>query len=232
MAATLAQLKLHARERADMVDDRNFVTPDELRRYINSAVADLYNILIDMDDAKIFSKNAPQLTDLSDPAESPGAYLLPLDFYRLAAVNVLEGTNYWPARPIDTANYAPASARAPNRRSALYELRTEPFSAEWFLYVFPRIAPANLAVVYIPSPLVLSLDTDQITLVNDDWFDFIAANAAIKMLSKQQMDTAGLEFEQKDRVDSIRDAFEDTDIGRPKQIRDLSEDLSGTWVFP
>ena len=43
---TLADIKLRSREMADMVNSQ-FVSDDELKRYINASIQELYDVLIE-----------------------------------------------------------------------------------------------------------------------------------------------------------------------------------------
>jgi hypothetical protein len=198
-----------------MEEDDAFITTSEANDYINESVSELYDILSDGASAQIFAINAPVLTQTGT-----NAYLLPSDFYKLVSVSINVGGIYFPGLPGDERLYAELASDPPEQEEFRYYIRTNLSTGASHLFIFPEIDETKLAVVYIPSPPVLTLDTDALHLPTR-WHEYIALSSAVKMLQKQESDTTALEFQKKLTEDRIKDHIREIDSGIPQQIRDI-----------
>ena len=90
MAITLAQLKAQSRQMADMKNN-NFIEDSELVNYINFAIAELYDLLIQSFSADYYVTTTGALNTVS----GQDAYDLPEDFYKLRGVDIKLNRTSW-----------------------------------------------------------------------------------------------------------------------------------------
>lgn len=135
MATTLAYLRLRLRELTDTENDSH-LSDSELNRYLNSAGAEVYDLLV---------LHAPSDYYLKEWSFSTVAgqseYALPSDFYKLRALYVSDGgVSSW--RPIGK------------------------FSEDQFISAGPPSSAVPLKALYIPKYTELVDDTDELDGVN------------------------------------------------------------------
>ena len=199
-----------------MDDDGNFVTDVELTDYINQGISSLYDLMIDGDSESLFAINAPILTQVGT-----NSYALPADFYRLVSLDLFVGGYYRHGTPGNVRELARMAANPPLEEKFRYFIRWLPGLALKQLFIYPEVDEANLALVYVPEPPVLSADTDTFDGLNN-WHEYIQVRAALIMVAKQEQDTTALEMRLRELAARIRDHIRDIDVGIPKQISDVA----------
>lgn len=155
MAQTLAQLRTEAQQRSNQ-ENKTLVATSEWNRYLNEAIAELYDLIVSSfphyyvssSPFTLSSSNRLDLTTLS-----------PI-FYKLRAVDFL----VTPSRPRDVR---PFNFAERNRFSQLV------YSGSYTLW-------------YTPVPPVLVQDSDTLDSILDVWSEFIPITAAIAAAVKEE----------------------------------------------
>lgn len=212
---TLAQLRTRVRRRADIQDDGNFITDEELTDYINYSISELYDLILHSENGKFFTKNAPVLTQVGT-----FAYELPEDVYKISAVEYYYGSRYVRGKPGEILDFPNLSANPPTLPEFVYFLRADPQTGKKYLYVFPEVDETNLAVLYIPEAPLLELDNDKWDGFSG-WEEYVILDSAIKCLSKQNLETNTLEYQKKNTAKRIISQSSYFDTGQPSTVREL-----------
>lgn len=193
-----------------------FLSDAELDRYLNEAIAELYDFRVSAN-PRLFASNGPQL-------ESAGDYswTLPNDFRQLVSVHIYDSGNYYVAEPADISEYAELAARDNTFvHDAKYQLREEFGTGTVELYLFPRISNAsNIGYTYVKQAPQLETDTDEFHGTLDE-LQFIETAAAVKMLRKEESDTTALEAERSALWSRITNTTKDADLGAPRTVRNV-----------
>ncbi len=190
MARTVTRevLRDRIRQRADVVSN-NHVTDDELNDLINEAVTENWDLVVSCAPPDYFA-SAEDISVLASISE----YSLPADFYRLRAVQVLEGTGeYRPIGPVQDADIQ--RFRAPDDT-------------------------ATVRIRYIPIAPTLDEDSDAFDGVNG-WEELVVLNAAIDVLNKRGQDPSMLMGKRDRFVERMRFNV-GRDAGDPPRIRRAS----------
>ena len=214
MSITLLELRTQSRQVADM-EDNEFVSDSELNNYINFAIAELHDMLIENYGSDYFlsSVSGTTTTDTVD-------YALPSDFYKLRGVDVKLGNNEW--MTISQFNF--------NERN-----RYEDFGS-WSLSGISNIryrvmgsnikftptpdSEASYRLWYIPVATKLSDDADTLDDVNQ-YSNFVIISAAMKMLNKEESDISNLAGERQRIIKNIEEASQNRDASHPESISDV-----------
>jgi hypothetical protein len=225
---TLLQLRQDSRRAAALTADSDAVPDLTLNEYINQAWHELYDLIIDADDARIFGKN------MIHPVEiGPNSYKLVSDFYRLISCDVRRGSQYVPAQRADPAEMAQLADNVSNYGRPQYYLRWDINIGEWHIFVYPKPGTEMLSITYFPTPKVLSLDADSLSNPAS-WLSFVSYGAAIKMLNQLERDPSAQMIELKKLGQRIEDSVNDLDMNSPAVIRDTDGRFgghSGGWGY-
>ena len=214
MAITLAELKEQARQMSDMVDNE-FVTDSELTNYINFAISELHDILVESYGSDYFLDSTTETTIVNT-----SDYALPENFYKLRGVDLKINNDDWiSVRPFNF-----------NERN-----RQEDFGA-WTLLgvtnVRYRLMGSNIKftpvpdqgvqfkIWYIPVATKLVADTDELNDINQ-FSDYVIVTAAMKMMLKEESDASALMSERERIENKLRDAAQNRDAGEPESITDI-----------
>lgn len=209
---TLEQLKLAARQRADKENDTH-IGDDELTRYINSSIAELYDLLISAYGMDYFYK------EYSVPTVS-GLIPLPDDFYQLMGVDLFLSSN----NPLNLRQYNFAERNK-------YKNGVFPYTQNSTNYRY-RLLGNNLSIVpdppsslpvtihYVPKATYLEADSDEFDGYNG-WEEYVIVNAAIAMLAKEESDTARLDMELGKLQDRISSISNGRNQGEPQSVIDI-----------
>jgi len=213
MSITLLELRTQARQLADMVDN-NFVGDTELTNYVNFAVAELHDILVQTGADYFLSETT------SSTVSGQSDYALPADFYKIRGVDAkLNGQNWLNLRPFNF-----------NERN-----RYEDFGAWTLLGIasvryrvmgtnikFTPIPDSNIdyRLYYVPVATKLSADTDTLNDVNQ-YSDIVIISAAIKMLLKEESDVSMLAAEKQRLIQKIEQDAKERDMAQPESISDI-----------
>ncbi len=211
---TLKQLRLDARRIAGTTADADAVPDDAVNTYINEAWHELYDLIIDADDARIFAKHATNL-----PVVGDHSFRLPGDFYRLISCHVLRGGKYVPAERADPAEKATLADNQSPCGPPRYFINWFVETGEWFVFTYPAPEAKMTAVTYFPVPTELDLDADSLSNPSS-WLAFVSHGAAIKILSQLERDTTAQMIELRKLGQRIEDSVNDLDMNSPAIVRD------------
>lgn len=232
---TLGQLRTLSQQKADRVNS-NFVTTTEWNVYINQSYFELYDLLITVyEDYYV----APALMLATDGVTN--LYPLP------------NGTNYAGAPPF--YKLMGLDCGLDNSGNAWVTLKKFNFIAR-NRYVYPNISSTFLGVFnlqyrllgnnieliptpsanqilrvwYIPRMVQLLADTDIADGVSG-WTEYIAVDAAIKALQKEESDTSALMAEKMALKKRIEDSAMNRDVGQSDTISNTRSwsDRSGNY---
>lgn len=225
MSITLAELRLQARQRADM-EESDFVSDSELTSYINNSIAELVDILCEAYGSEYY------VTEGAESAITSGesTYALPADFYELKGVDIkLDGSNWM---NVARFNF--------NKRNRFSEFATWAFGIDGVTNVEYRIVGNNITfspepdrnatyrLWYVPLPTKLVADADTLDDLNS-YSEYVIVDAAIKMMQKEESDVTVL-FAQKQALEKrIRDKSQNRDAGQAPTISDVSDESTEYW---
>lgn len=235
---TLTELRLRTRRRADM-ESSLFVQDDkdEVDFFINSSIAKLHNELSKLEEGSSLAKSTVFYTSATDDT-----YDLPSDFERVLKVLVDPGTgqNY---ATLDKFSMHDLGKRrtwgagwnvSSGRADAKYRV-----VGQSILFAPAPQAIHTIELWYMPAPTRLTASNDTWTVENIDWVNFVAADAAIPMLLKEESDTTALEREALTSLARVLDGASPRDLGEPERVRDVTGaldyydiDLEPEWRRP
>ena len=188
---TLAELRARALDYADMTDS-DFPVVARLDDYLNSAAADLYDVLVNsMEDyfLELHTFNIQAGTD---------AYALPDDFYKSRKIFYLAD---------NTRRFRVRKFNLDDVNAALIQ----PFSGGaiemWYIPEMPLMVAVGDTVAKAIPPIV------------HGWDDAIALGGAIKLLAREESDTSVLAAQQGRIMQRIMDMAEPRDEGEPDRIK-------------
>lgn len=214
MSITLLEIKTQARQLADR-EDSEFVTDSELTNYVNSAIAELQDLLI----AAYSSDYYVESTTFNTVANQE-AYDLPANFYKLRGVDSKIAGDQW-------ASLRPFNFNERNRNDSFssWGLLTGPSIRYRLVGDKLRFSPAPDGVYavrlwYIPVAVKLVADSDVFQDLNQ-YADFVIYDAAIKMLIKEESDTTVLMAEREKCAKRIEEMAQNRDAGSPESVSDI-----------
>lgn len=215
MVKNLKQLRDMARSRADMTEDSDAVSDDELNEYINEAYHELYDLITNADEARLFAVNAQGLPQVGTTNE----FRLPPNFYRLVSMHVAVSGKYRPGYPADPSSYAELASAGKNLSGYRYFIRWDINTGTRSIFVFPVPTSETLAITYWPAPKELSLDTHMLDNPSS-WLELVSVGAAIRMLDKVERDATALLLAKRRLETRIQKAVYASDYHRPRVILD------------
>ncbi len=239
---TLGQLRLLSQQKADRVNS-NFVTMPEWNTYINQSYFELYDILVQAFGNEYYVAAPYQF------------YTTGAQFY-----NLPDGSATYPTTPTNSDPAAPiykllgVDLGISSTNNAWLTLSKFEFIKR-NTYVFPQITtnllgvagmqyrlmgnqlefiptPASGQIIqlwYIPRMTALLQDIDIADGVSG-WTEYIAVDAAIKALMKEESDVSALMVQKQALIDRIQSAAENRDAGMPDRISNTRQytDMYGT----
>jgi hypothetical protein len=218
---TLLQLRQDARRAVGLTADADAISDLTLDEYINQSYHEVYDLIIDADDGRIFAENAT-----NPPAVGEFSFRLPGDFYRLISCHVRRGERWIPAERADASEYAELASSVSRYHRPKYYTRWRIKTGEWFIFVFPNPGSESLAITYFPKPLELSVDSDKLDNPAS-WLSFVTYGAAIKMLNQLERDPSAQLMELKRLGQRIQDSVADLDMNSPAFVRDTDGRYGG-----
>lgn len=213
--ATLLDLKTRVRQRADKVNS-TYISDSELTNYINGSYAELYDLVVDSYEDYFIA--GP--TSFSLSSSDNGVYALPSSFYKLKGVDYSYGGTWVTVSPYTWAdrnrhNQVSNPLVGPHRSYRLVgsNLRIEPDDG----------ATGDYRVWYVPSYTALSSDADVLDTIitRNNWEEYIVIDAAIKILAKEESNTAHLVYEKREMRQRIIDAAGERDVDQPESVSDV-----------
>lgn len=182
---TLATLRTKARTRADMTNSP-FVSDTELTEIVNSSWSELYDILVGA-----FEDYAVSSTTLSLVAGTD-TYALPSDFYKLRGCDLVVGAGAGDYATLSRFEWSERD-RYSNQWSAAYTANGHAlrYCIQGSNLVFAPVPTAahSVRLWYVPERTALAVDADTLT-VTPGWEEYIALDAAIQMLLKEESDVS------------------------------------------
>lgn len=224
MSVTLADLKTRALEKADMVSS-SFVTPTELRGYINASGAELHGILTLRFEDQFVSPTPTQFTLTG----SSNVQSLASDFYKLRGVDRMSGADWVPVRSFQWEERG-----AWNRSSSVVDgrgVRCRVVGSS--LYLVPESAAAGTyRYWYCPRWTDLTSDSDVLPdgMTQGRWDEYIAVDVAIKCLMKEDTDVSALMVQKRALLERVEREASNRDASEQERIVDVhSDDWSDLW---
>lgn len=210
---TLANLRTEVRRRAD-IETSQHVKDAELTSYINSSIAELYDLLVQkFGNDYFFSTYSFNLVPQQE------AYNLPADFLKLLAVDI----------QLANGEYNTIKRYELNERNRYNStILRGVYGSSWLRYRLSgnqiRFAPMpnsteNIRIFYIPLPTTLSLDADTFNGYNG-WEEYVIVDAAIKCLEKEESDVSALLNRKAYLVKRIEEAAGNRDANLSPRITD------------
>ena len=231
MALTLADIKLRARQRADMVSSE-FVEDSELTNYVNASLAELHDLLIEayaedyyMESLE-FTSDGSQSFDLPNGTNYDGA----AKFYKLRGLDAKVHDNTWST--VKRFNF--------NRRNADQESVASSmlfYPALEYRIVGSQIrlsrAPESgtqFRLWYYPQVTELTNATDEYDDINV-YSAYVVVDTAIKMLQKQEDDVSVLMAQKEALRQRIMAAAANRDANEPESIQDIYSEDAEYYAF-
>jgi len=221
MPATLTQLRLQARQRADM-ENSDFIEDAELDVYINDSYLELYDLLVAAY-VDYFIED-PLLITLS---QGESTYAIPSNLYKLIGIDRcsnqstgVDGDDFYLIRPFNWEDRN--SRRNIDLFRGIHPNVQYRMVGDLFRFVPADQAQGIYRVWYVPSLEPLVNSTDQISVQADRWKLYIVIDAAIKMLQKEESDVSVLAAQKMALIRRIQEMAQVRDAGEPERVTDVS----------
>lgn len=239
---SLGELATRCRQRADRLNS-NFVTLPEINSYINLSLTELYDLLIDVYEDYYKAPNAifysvggnqalyPMPNGVLPFFEGDGTTpFIPKPIYKLLGLDMglNISNNGWVT--VDKYNFIDRNRFFyPNTASTIYGV----FNCRYrwmgdnieFIPVPSSRQPFRIQ--YIPKLPVLLAPQDITTTNVSGWLEYVITDVAIKILQKEESDTATLERQKMALTARINSSANNRDAGRPDTISDVRG--NGWW---
>lgn len=218
---TFANLRTAVRERADMVNDTDFITEAELGRIINGEAAELHDLVV--------SRFEDDFTISAEVTVSSGTYALSglsasAPFYKLRAVDRSVGGQWSEVERFDF-NRRNRTAAATGYLGPDVQYRLIGTS----LHFTPSDqAAGTYRLWYIPSFVDLSADGDTLSYP-ENWHEMVIAGAAAKCLLKEESDAREHLAIKADVKRRIMAAATNRDAGASHRIQDVRGRSRTAW---
>lgn len=214
MAINLAELRLQARQRADM-ENSNFVQDSELTNYINNSIAELHDILAEAHGSEYFVINTE--TAVTSGSETID---LPADFYMLKGVDIkIDNQDFISLRPFNFNERNRYSELGVWDLAGITNVRYRIVGDD--LRFTPRPdRNATVRLWYVPLATKLVNDTDELNDFNA-FSEYVIVDAAIKMMQKEESDVSVLLAQKTMLEKRIRDRSQVRDAASPASITDI-----------
>lgn len=222
MAITLAELKLQARYKADMVDS-DFVEDAELLTYINSSIAELHDLLVSSygNDYFLASTTITILPNVDN-------YSLPSTFYKLRGVDAMLNNSEWTTLKQFNFNERNRFTQLANYNS-LESVRYRIQGSSIYFVPSPDQG-TTVKVWFTPLAVKLEDDSDELNDLNQ-YAEYVITDAAIKMLQKEETDVSLLLAQKEALRQRITSMAANRDSGDSPSITDIYAANTDYWHF-
>lgn len=236
----LGNLRLYAQQRADKVNS-NFITTSEWNKYITESYKELYDIIIQKYGDDYYSAIPFTFTT----SGSKQLYTLPNGKIISLAIPTPEGNSTSPVEPspalykllgVEVAlNFNDPNSWVSLRKFEFIQRNLWNYPNVYTfrgvtnlryringdnLYLVPQTqAGQYIRIWYAPRPNVLIRDIDMIDGVSG-WEEYIAVDAAIKAMAKEESDVSVLMAQKMALLQRIESAAENRDVGEPETVSD------------
>lgn len=229
MGITLAQLKQRARERADAENSTHTDPGAELTSYVNSSIAELYDLLVGAYQDYYIENVSFATTIGTDSYALPNgtSYSAARSFYKLMGVDAQINGNSW-------ASLRPFNFNERNRNDDI----------SWSLINGPTIryrlvgnnlkfspvpdAAVNVKLWYIPVAPILVDETDEFDDLNQ-YAEYVITDVAIKIMQKEESDVSVLAAQKLDIRQRIEAMAQNRDAGQPESVSDIYAENDEYW---
>lgn len=202
------------------MESSEFVGDSEFNYYINSALRELHDILVQSYGENYYVKSATITTTPQQEEYAISSIVTDDDFYKLKGLDAqLNGDDFF---TLQRFNF--------NERNRFQNFGTWDYLGltnvrYQLLGSNLRLSPAPDAEVllrmwYIPSAQELTADTDIYDDING-YSDYIVASAARRALMKEESDVGELDGELQFLKRRIEEASQNRDAGKPESIEDI-----------
>lgn len=199
MATSLADMVLRARQESDQVNS-DFLSPAEWVTNVTQSYAELYGLVATVYGADYFVQT-PSTGYLFTTDGVNQFFALPTDFFKLLGVDVLYGSaNQW----IQLKPFAFAQRN-------MYSGTNQAIPA----------AGQTVRLFYVPTPPVFDVGNDLLpVLVANGWDEYIAIDAAMKAMAKEESDVSVLAGRKAVFTKRLEDEATNRDAGNPAKVVD------------
>lgn len=218
---TLAEIRLQARQRADMVQNE-FIEDAELTSYVNASLAELHDLLIAAYNEEYYMESVEFDSDGTQSYALPNGtnYSGAGKFYKLRGVDCRINGDTW--SNVKRFNF---NKRNADQNNFAYNLLGNPF-LEYRLVGstirFNRIPDdgTQFRVWYHPCLERLVDDADEYDDVNG-FVEYVIVDCAIKMLQKQEDDVSIFLAQKEALKQRIADMAANRDANEPESVSDI-----------
>lgn len=219
-ATTIAQLVTRALQRADL-DGSTFVTEAEVIGYINVAMAEIHDLIVQKYEDYYMSDTSIDI-GASNPAN------LPSDFYKALGVDLQTGGINYRLRPY--------SFQERNAFNSPANLAVTPSAVRYHIQgsqikFIPSSASGTATLYYVPEAQQFATSGSgyaDVTVATKapalatGYEEFLVVDAAIKCLLKEEADVRPHLAQKKALIQRIEDAASNRDAGEPYAITDVN----------
>ena len=176
---TESTLRTRTRQMADMVNS-TFVTDTELRDYLNSAISELHDIVVEKYEDYYVSTS--DTMDLS----STDSFSLPTDFYKALGVDLNVGGNTYSLKnySFQERNRHKASLYSGDRLYAETQYHIQGSNIKFI----PSDGSGTATLYYVPVATQLSGSVTQVESIIPGYEEYIVTTAGISCLLKEESD--------------------------------------------
>jgi hypothetical protein len=181
---SLAELRLQTRQRSDQ-EKSKLVKDSELTSYINSSIAELYDLLCEAYGSEYYTVESIGLfTDGTN-----FSYALPADLYELKGVDMRVANQDWTT--LQQFNFNERNRYGDTGRwTGIENIRYRLVGNNIRFNPLPD-ANTEYRLWYVPFPVQLINDTDTLDGLNS-YQEYVIVDAAIKMMQKEESDVSVL----------------------------------------
>lgn len=224
MAISLLELRTQSRQMADM-SDSTFVTNSELNNYINFAIAELHDLLVDTYGSDYFLSSV-----IGNTVANQTDYALPEDFYKVRGVDIQINNSNWSS--VDNFNFNERNRSSDFGERALSGVINIRYRVMGGFLKFTPIPVENATyrLWYIPKATKLVADEDTFDDINQ-YSDFVIITAAMKMLHKEETDVTRLAEERNRIIKRIEVTASNRDAGKPETISDVYAEYDYYYLY-
>tara|TARA_Y100000114_G_C11752384_1_gene325058 strand:- start:174 stop:872 length:699 start_codon:yes stop_codon:yes gene_type:complete len=211
-------LSTRAKRRADMVNS-SFVSEDEIKDYLNSSIAELYDFLV-----KSYEDYFVKTTTYTVPLTTGGtADDLPSDFYKALGVDFVSGgiTSTLKAFSFTERNiYNTPYAVIDRLAKPMYKV-----DGSKIKMIPENVQSGTITLFYVPlAPEFTSTASgsgNKLEFVIPGFVEYVIVATAIRMLMKEESDVSALERERQQLASRIIRAISPRDASGSHAIRDV-----------
>ena len=210
-------LSTRAKRRADMVNS-SFVSEEEIKDYLNSSIAELYDFLV-----KSYEDYFVKTTTYTVPLTTGGtADDLPSDFYKALGVDLVSGgiTSTLRAFSFTERNiYKTPYAVIDRLAKPMYKV-----DGSKIKMIPENVQSGTITLFYVPlAPEYPNADLsgNQVEFIIPGFIEYVVVATAIRMLMKEESDVSALERERQQLASRIIRAISPRDASGSHAIRDV-----------